>query len=109
MAKNILKKANGNVKLQGRKGEKYILRLFITGILPNSARAIENINAICELYLKNRYELEIIDIYQQPSFALSEKIIAIPVLIKKFPLPEARLIGDLSDIGVVLHGLHLIN
>jgi circadian clock protein KaiB len=109
MVKKVIEKTNGNVKLLASKGEKYILRLFITGILPNSARAIVNINAICELYLKDRYELEIIDIYQQPSLTLSEKIIAIPVLIKKFPLPEARLIGDLSDIGVVLHGLHLIN
>ena len=109
MAKKNPRKTNSTVKLLGKKGDIYILRLFITGILPNSARAIVNINAICELYLKDRYELEIIDIYQQPSLALAEKIIAIPVLIKKFPLPEARLIGDLSDIGMVLNGLHLIN
>lgn len=87
--------------------EKYILKLFVTGILPNSARAVVNIKAICEKYLKDRYELEVIDIYQQPSLALSENIIAIPVLIKKFPLPEQRLIGDLSDIEKVLKGLHI--
>jgi len=89
-------------------GEKYILKLFVTGILPNSARAVVNIKAICEKYLKGRYELEIIDIYQQPSLALSEEIIAIPVLIKKFPLPEERLIGDMSDLQNVLIGLDLI-
>ncbi len=50
-----------------------------------------------------------IDIYQQPSLALSENIIAIPVLIKKFTLPEARLIGDLSNTEKVLKGLHLID
>ena|ERR1700730_5744276 len=88
--------------------EKYILRLFVTGILPNSARAIANIKAICELYLKGRYELEIIDIYQQPSLALTEKIIAIPVLIKKLPLPEERLIGDLSNVEKVLKGLRIV-
>jgi circadian clock protein KaiB len=87
--------------------EKYILRLFVTGILPNSVRAIKNANAICEQYLKDRYELEIIDIYQQPSLALTEDIIAVPVLIKKFPLPQEKLIGDLSDIEKVLKGLDL--
>ncbi|MGZ3921396.1 MAG: circadian clock KaiB family protein [Bacteroidia bacterium] len=88
--------------------EKYILRLFVTGILPNSVRAIKNIKAICEEHLKGRYELEIIDIYQQPEFSLKENIIAIPLLVKKFPLPEERVIGDLSNTEKVLEGLHLI-
>ena len=109
MSKQTQKKTNGNVKPRGTKADIFILRLFITGILPNSARAIVNIKAICELYLKGRYELEVIDIYQQPSLAVSEKIIAVPILIKKSPLPEMRLIGDLSDIGKVLSGLHLLN
>ena len=90
------------------KGKEYILKLFVTGILPNSARAVVNIKAICEKYLKGKYELEIIDIYQQPALALTEEIIAIPVLIKKFPLPETRLIGDLSNTENVLKGLRLI-
>lgn len=89
-------------------GDKYVLKLFVTGILPNSARAIVNSKAICEKYLKGRYELEIIDIYQQPDLALTEDIIAIPVLIKKFPLPEERVIGDLSDTERILKGLHLV-
>ena len=89
-------------------GAKYILKLFVTGILPNSARAIVNIKAICEKYLKDRHELEIIDIYQQPSLALSENIVAVPVLVKKLPLPQERLIGDLSDVEKVLRGLDLI-
>lgn len=88
-------------------GQTYVLRLFITGILPNSARAVINIKAICEKYLKDRYELEIIDIYQQPQLALTEEIIAVPVLIKKSPLPEKRMIGDLSDVEKVLKGLGL--
>jgi circadian clock protein KaiB len=88
--------------------EKYILRLFITGILPNSARAVKNINSICDQYLNGRYELEIIDIYQQPSLAVQEEIIAVPVLIKKFPLPEERMIGDLSNTEEVLKGLCLV-
>ena len=107
MPKKITKKKKGKSAINGAEREKYILRLFVTGILPNSARAVANSKAICEKYLKGRYELEIIDIYQQPSLAFKEEIIAIPVLIKKFPLPEGRLIGDLSDTEKVLKGLHL--
>ena len=80
----------------------YVLRLYVTGILPNSARAVVNIKAICEKYLKDRYELEIIDIYQQPDLALSEQIIALPLLIKLSPYPSERMIGDLSNIEKVL-------
>jgi circadian clock protein KaiB len=94
------------VKVPG--AEKYILKLFVTGNLPNSSRAILNINAICEKHLKGRYELEIIDIYQQPSLALIEDIIVVPILIKKFPLPEERLIGDLSDTENVLKVLQIV-
>lgn len=85
----------------------YVFRLFITGILPNSVRAIANIKSICNKYLNNNYELEIVDIYQLPDMALSEEIIAIPVLIKRFPLPEKRLIGDLSDTAKVMKALDL--
>lgn len=97
-----------NAQVLNAKDGKYILQLFVTGILPNSARAVINITAICEKYLKNRYELEIIDIYQQPDLALTEEIIAIPVLIKKFPLPEQRMIGDLSNIEKVLKELGIV-
>jgi circadian clock protein KaiB len=108
MSKKISKNTKGRAEGEGSAGGKYILQLFVTGILPNSARAIININAICEKYLTGRYELEVIDIYQQPSLAISEDIIAIPVLIKKFPLPEERMIGDLSDVEKVLIGLNLV-
>jgi circadian clock protein KaiB len=107
MPKKLSKNTNAKIGAAVT-GQKYVLRLFVTGILPNSARAIANINAICEEYLKGRYELEIVDIYQQPSLALKEEIIAIPVLIKKFPLPEERLIGDLSNTEKVLKGLRLV-
>lgn len=99
-------KAKAEAKVTGK--NKYVLRLFVTGILPNSARAIVNCKRICEIHLQGRYELEIIDIYQQPELAVEEEIIAAPVLIKKFPLPEQRVIGDLSDAQMVVTGLHLI-
>lgn len=108
MSKKAPKKIAVKEEAEGAGGGKYILKLFVTGILPNSVRAVVNIKAICEKHLKGRYELEIIDIYQQRSLALAEAIIAIPVLIKKFPLPEVRLIGDLSDTEKVIKGLHII-
>src|SRR5580692_4285016 len=80
---------------------KYVLRLFVSGILQNSTRAIKNLNQICEKYLKGNFKLEIIDIYQQPELAISEQIIVIPVMIIKYPLPERRIIGDLSNIEKV--------
>ncbi len=87
--------------------EVYVLRLFVTGASPNSIRAITNIKKICETHLKDNYELEIIDVYQQPTIAESEQIIALPLLIKKSPSPERRLIGDMRDTQKVLRGLGL--
>jgi len=92
----------------GNSKEIYKLRLFVTGATPNSTRAISNLKAVCEKYLKGNYELEIIDTYQKPLTAISEQIIALPLLIKKSPLPERRLIGDMSDMDKVLKGLGLL-
>ena len=85
----------------------YVMRLFVTGASPNSARAISNVKKICEEYLKDRYELEIVDVYQQPSVALDEQVIALPMLIKKAPGMERKLIGDMSDKPKVLRGLEI--
>ena len=85
----------------------FVLRLFITGATPNSLRAIENIKHICESHIKGKYSLEIFDVYQQKNIAEAEQIVALPMLIKKKPLPERRLIGDLSDTEKVLKGLGL--
>ena len=81
------------------------MRLFVTGASPNSTRAIANLKNICETYLKDQYELEIIDVYQQPEKAQTEQLIALPLLIKKSPGIERRLIGDMSDKEKVLKGL----
>lgn len=83
----------------------YVLRLFITGATPNSAKAVNNTKLVCEQYLKGRYTLEIIDVYQQREIAEKEQIIALPLLVKKLPLPERRLIGDMSNTEKVLLGL----
>lgn len=85
----------------------YVMQLFVTGASPNSARAISNMKKICEEYLKDRYELEVIDVYQQPSIAIDEQVIALPMLIKKAPGMERKLIGDMSDKPKVLKGLEI--
>lgn len=83
----------------------YKLRLFITGASTNSTRAVINLKEICEKYLKQNYELEIVDIHQQPQLAQREEIVALPLLVKKAPGPERRLIGDMSNTAKVLRGL----
>lgn len=87
----------------------YVLKLFISGASPNSAKAINNLKQICEKFMNARYSLDIIDMYQDRSLAAKEQIIALPLLIKKFPLPERKLIGDMSDTHKVLAGLGLKN
>ncbi|TGE10254.1 circadian clock protein KaiB [Hymenobacter fodinae] len=92
---------------EGEPAIEYILHLYITGATPNSTRAVRNIKALCEQHLRGRYELLIIDIYQQPALAKREQIIAAPTLVKKQPLPVRRLIGDLSETKRVMEALGL--
>ena len=87
--------------------EKYVLRLYVTGMTPRSTESIARLKSICEEYLAGRYELEVIDIYQQPTLAKGDQIIAAPTLIKQLPLPLRRLVGDLSNKDRVLLGLDL--
>ena len=88
-------------------GENHVLCLYVAGHTPRSTKAIANIQKICEQELKGRYDLEIVDIYQEPERAKAEQLVAVPVLIKKLPAPLRRIIGDLSDTEKVLVGLNL--
>jgi circadian clock protein KaiB len=89
------------------KPKEYLLRLYIAGTTPKSIRAVTNIKEICESNLKNRYELEVIDIYQQQVLVKGEQIIAAPTLVKKLPLPLRKFIGDMSNTDRILVGLDL--
>ena len=91
----------------GRDREEYVLRLYVTGLTPRSTLAIANVRKICDEHLSGRYELKVIDIYQQPKLAKGEQIIATPTLIKKLPLPLRKLIGDMSDTERFLVGIDL--
>lgn len=90
------------------RAEHYLLRLFVSGSTPRSARAIQNIRALCEERLHGRYDLEVIDIYQHPEHVKPEQIIVTPTLVKKLPLPLRKIIGDLSDKERMLVGLDIV-
>jgi circadian clock protein KaiB len=89
-------------------GERYILRLFVTGSTPKSVRAIQNIRTFCEERLHGRYELNVIDIYQHPEQMKHEEIVVTPTLLRTLPLPIRRLIGDLSDPDRLVAGLDIV-
>jgi circadian clock protein KaiB len=91
----------------GSEKSKYVLRLFVAGTSRRSLRALQNLKKILEEELEGRYELEVIDIYQQPIFAKEGQIVAAPTLIKELPPPLRKLVGDLSDTGKVLAGLSI--
>jgi circadian clock protein KaiB len=84
-----------------------VLRLYVTGATARSTRAIINLRQFCEEHLLDRYELEVIDLYQRPELVAGEQLIAAPTLIKRLPLPLRRLVGDLSNQERVMAGLDL--
>ena len=88
--------------------QRYVLRLYITGMTLRSTQAFAAIKALCEERLHGRYELEVIDIYQHPQLAIDEQIVAVPTLVKKLPAPLRRLVGDLSNLERVWSGLDLL-
>jgi circadian clock protein KaiB len=92
---------------QKARTQKYVLRLYVAGMTPRSEEAIRTVTAICEENLAGRYDLEVIDLYQNPTLAKGEQIIAAPTLIKKLPLPLRKFIGSMADKDRILVGLDL--
>ena len=86
---------------------RFVLRLFVTGMTPRSTRAINAVRNLCEQRLKDRFELEIVDVYQQPAMIQDEQVFATPTLIKYQPAPLRRIIGDMSDTNRLCFGLGL--
>jgi circadian clock protein KaiB len=105
--KEVFSEKEWSEKQKKQGTDRYILRLFVTGTTPQSVKAISNIKHICEEHLKGKYDLEVVDLYQQPDLAKGEQIIAAPTLIKKLPLPLRRIIGDMSNTERVLVGLEI--
>ncbi len=87
---------------------KYLLKLYITGNTPRSQRAIANLLRICQEELSEQYQVEIVDVLEQPEMAEQEKILVTPTLIKQLPPPLQRIIGDLSNTDTLMLGLDLV-
>jgi circadian clock protein KaiB len=108
-------KAKGDVTaefeaaLEQRKTENYVLRLYIAGNNLRSQMAVENVKKICEEYLRGRYELEVVDIYQDHTKNPVDLVLAAPTLVKKLPLPLRKVIGDMTRKEKVLVGLDLVS
>ncbi len=96
-----MEKQDGNFGELLNPDKKYLLKLYITGSAPRSMSAINNITELCKNNLAD-YELQIIDIYENPSLATEAQIIAIPTLVKVLPSPKRRIIGDLATAEKVL-------
>ena len=94
--------------IEKRVEPEYILRLFITGATPNSVKAVTNIRSICEEHVRGKYSLEIVDLYSHREMAEQEQVVAVPMLMKMFPLPAQKLIGDMSNNKKVLEALGII-
>jgi len=88
-------------------GARHLLRLYVTGTAAGSTRAIQQVRRVCDEHLEDRYDLEVIDIYQLPALAKNDQIIATPTLVKVLPAPLRRLIGDLSNLDRVLFGMDI--
>lgn len=86
----------------------FVLRLYVNGATPHSARAIVNIRKFCEEHLRGRYQLEVVDILQHPHLAEKEQVIATPTLVKKSPLPVRRFVGDMGRTERILRGMEIV-
>src|ERR1700675_4733610 len=93
------------LKLKPPKPEVYKLRLYVAGQTPKSIRAFANLKKLCEEHLKGRYQIEVIDLLEDPTMARGDQIVAVPTLIRKLPHPVRKIIGDLSNTDRVLVGL----
>ena len=88
-------------------GETFLLRLYVAGQTPKSILAFENLKRLCEEHLANRYEIEIIDLIENPELGRGDQILAIPTLVRRLPEPMKKIIGDLSNTERVLVGLDI--
>lgn len=87
--------------------EHWNLRLYVAGQSPKSLKALANLTRLCDEYLPEHYEIEIVDLVANPQLAAGDEIIAIPTLVRRLPSPMRKIIGDLSDSDRVLVGLQL--
>ncbi len=99
--------AYGRPPAQGEDTSIWQFQLYVAGESPKSVEAYFNLKKLCEEYLAGRYEIEVIDLVEQPALARSHDIIAIPTTVRQLPHPLRKIIGDLSNTQGVLIGLQL--
>jgi circadian clock protein KaiB len=93
--------------LATRQAGKYVLRLYVAGATDRSRQAVLRARRLCEKELSDNFELEVIDVYQRPILARDGQIVATPTLVREFPRPVRRLIGNLSNTAGLFVGLDL--
>ena len=100
--------ASGNLlQIDGNDPSRWNLRLYVAGQTPRSLTAFKNLKEICEEYLKGKYQIEVIDLMENPTLARGDQILAVPTLVRKLPQPIRKIIGDLSNTERVLVGLDI--
>ena len=99
--------SEGGMAMPSPADQAYRLRLYVAGQTPKSVLAFRNLKQICEEHLQGRYEIEIIDLVQNPQLAAGDQILAVPTLVRRLPEPIKKIIGDLSNTERVLVGLDL--
>jgi len=100
--------SSAKVGAAGARPDTFVLRLYVAGQTPKSMAAFANLKKICEEHLAGRYQIEVIDLLENPRLAAGDQILAIPTLVRKLPEPVCRIIGDLSNTERVLIGLDLL-
>jgi circadian clock protein KaiB len=101
------KKSVRSRSLEASRPSKWRLRLYVAGNTPNSIAAFANLKEICEVHLGGRYQIEVVDLLENPTLAKGDQIVAIPTLVRRLPHPVKKIIGDLSNRDRVLVGLDL--
>ncbi len=99
--------ADSGAKAPALTSETWELRLYVTGRSPSCLRAIENLRLACEQHLAGRHRIELVDLLENPSRAADDQILAVPTLVRQYPPPIRKIVGDLSDTGRLLAGLQL--
>jgi circadian clock protein KaiB len=108
MSQNSKKSPADSGKSAAPGKSKYQLRLYVAGKTVKAQAAFTNLQRICETHLPGQYEIEVVDLLQQPKLAAGDQILAVPTLVRKLPEPIKKIIGDLSNDERVLVGLDLI-
>ncbi len=94
-------------ELKGPRLEKWVLKLYVYDDTPAAKNAIGNLKRICDVHLKDRCDIEVIDLEKHPEIAAKKQLLALPTLVKELPLPVRTLIGDLVHTRKVLAGLEI--